>query len=97
MTASGFHTDVSAAGFSNLQGQIADAEQFVERNRGELARLVGFQGVESVSMDFGIEERDVAFQRERFPPNLLLMLGSLGICLEFTLYPSQRSTVSESA
>jgi hypothetical protein len=89
MTGSGFHTDVSAADFSNLQGQIADAVQFVKQNQDELARLVGFPGVENVSVDFGIEERDVAAQSERFPPNLLTMLGSLGICLEFTLYPCQ--------
>ena len=85
MTASGFHADVSAADFSNLQGQIADAVEFVEQNQSELARLVGFPGVEKVSVDFGIEERDVAAQSERFPPNLLIMLGRLGICLEFTL------------
>jgi len=89
MSASGFHTDISAADFSNLQGQIADAVQFVEQNQDELARLVGFPGVEKVSVDFGIEERNVPAQSERFPPNLLRMLGSLGICLEFTLYPSQ--------
>jgi hypothetical protein len=89
MTASGFHTDVSVADFSNLQSQIADAVRFVEQNRGELARLVGFPGVEDVSVDFGIEERDVAAQSERFPPDLLKTLGSLGICLEFTLYPRQ--------
>jgi hypothetical protein len=90
MTVSGFHADVSAADFSDLQKQIADAVQFVERNQSELARLVSFPGVEDVSMDFGIEERDVAAQSERFPPNLLRMLGSLGIHLEFTLYPCQK-------
>jgi hypothetical protein len=95
MTASGFHADVSAADFSNLQGQIADAVEFVEQNQGELARLVGFPGVEKVSVDFGIEERDVAAQSERFPPNLLIMLGNLGICLEFTLYPCQVRAESE--
>lgn len=87
---SGFHADVSAADFSNLQGQISDAVQFVEQNRNELARLAGFPGVEHLSIDFGIEERDIAAQSERFPPNLLQMIGSLGIWLEFTLYPGGR-------
>ncbi len=86
MNASGFH----AGGFSNLQGQIADAVQFVEQNQDELSRLVRFPGVENVSVDFGIEERNVAAQSERFPPNLLRMLGSLGIFLEFNLYPCQK-------
>jgi hypothetical protein len=97
MTASGFHADVSMADFSNLQGQIADAVQFVEHYQDELARLVGFPGVDHVSVDFGIEERDVAAQSERFPPNLLRKLGSLGICLEFTLYPCQAKVESENA
>jgi hypothetical protein len=67
--------------------QIADAVRFVEQNQAELARLVAFPGVESVSLDFGIEERDMAAQSERFPPNLLRVVGNLGIWLEFTLYP----------
>jgi len=90
-TVSGFHVDVSAADFSDLQGQIAHAIQFVEDNRDELARLVGFPGVEDVCADFGIEERDVPAQKERFPPNLLVALGGLGISLDFTLYPRQES------
>jgi hypothetical protein len=80
--------------FSKPQDQIADAVQFVEQNRNELARLVGFPGVEYVSVDFGIEERDVAVQREKFPPNLLATFGGLGICLEFTLYPCRKPTNS---
>lgn len=92
MIASGFHTNVSAADFSNLQDQIADAVQFVEQNQGELARLVGFPGVENVSVDFGVEERDVVAQSERFPPNLLRMLGNLGISLEITLYPCNENS-----
>lgn len=86
MTDSGFHADISAADFSNLRVQIADAVKFVEQNQDELARLVGVPGVERVSVDLGIEERDVAAQKERFPPNLLRLLGSLGIGLECTLY-----------
>ena len=76
MTVSGFHADISAADFSNLQGQIADGLQFVEQNHDELVRLVNFPGVECVSVDFGIEERDVPAQSERFAPNLLRMLGN---------------------
>ena len=67
--------------------QVADAVRFVEQNQAELARLVAFPGVEKVSLDFGIEERDMAAQSERFPANLLRVMGNLGIWLEFTLYP----------
>jgi hypothetical protein len=86
---SGFYAAASDADFSNLQGQIADAVRFLEKNRSELARLVGFPEVERVSLDFGIEEREMAAQSERFPANLLSVLGSLGIGLMFTWYPEQ--------
>lgn len=86
--ASGFYAVASEADFSKLQGQIADAVQFLEQNQGELARLVAFPRVDRVSLDFGIEERDVAAQKECFPPNLLGLAGNLGVWLEFTLYPN---------
>ena len=87
---SGFHAVASEADFSNLQAQIADALHFLEQNQDELLRLVAFRGVERVTLDFGIEEREIAAQSERFPPNLLRILGNLGIFLEFTLYPYQK-------
>ena len=89
-SASGFHAVASEADFSQLQGQIGDAVYFLEQNQAELARLVAFPGVEKVSLDFGIEERDVAAQSDCFPPNLLRIAGNLGIWLEFTLYPYQK-------
>jgi hypothetical protein len=86
--ASGFHVSVSEADFSQLKGQVKDAVQFLEKNQMELTRLVAFPGVEKVSLDFGIEERDMAAQSESFPPELLRVAGGLGIWLSFTLYPS---------
>jgi hypothetical protein len=94
LNASGFHVVASEAGFFNLQIQITDAVHFLELNQGELDRVVAFPGVEKVSLDFGIEERNVAVQSEHFPPNLLSILGSLGIWLEFTLYPCEEPDAS---
>jgi len=42
-------------------------------------------------LDFGIEEREVPAQREAFPPELLFLLGQLGVSLAFTLYPLQNA------
>jgi hypothetical protein len=50
-----------------IVGGTAGAENFVI-----LRELVA---KEKVSLDFGIEERDMAAQRERFPPNLLRIVG----------------------
>jgi hypothetical protein len=93
---SGFHVAVSDANFSQLQVQIEDAIRFLERNQNELARLAASPGIEKLSLDFGIEERSVAAQTERFPPNLLRAVGALGIWLEFTLYPRHDSSVAGS-
>ncbi len=97
LTESGFHAVASEADFSDHQTQIADAAHFLEQNHDDLARLVNFPGVENVSLDFGIEEREVAAQSERFPPNLLCMLGDLGIWLKFTLYPPRDTNVASQA
>lgn|SRR5690348_6818028 len=88
---SGLHIVVSEADFSMLQAQVADAIEFLEQNRTELSHLKAFPGIEEMTLDFGIEEREVAAQRERFPPKLLGLLGELGIWLAFTLYPAQEA------
>lgn len=93
---SGFNAIASEADFSNLQGQVADAVRFVEQNQHELTRLVAFPGVERVSLDFVIEERDVAAQSECFPPNLLRMVGNLGIWLDLTLFPCPEPQAEDS-
>jgi len=90
--ASGFYAVASEADFSRLQVQIEEAVQFLEHNQSELLRLVAFPGVDRVSLDFGIEERDVPAQKERFPPKLLRLAGDLGVWLEFTLYPQDQES-----
>ena len=84
---SGFNVSVSDADFSELRKQIADAIVFLrDNNNEEISRIREFPGVQ-VTLDVGIEERDVAAQTETFPAELLLLLGQLGISLTFTLYP----------
>jgi len=86
---SGFNLNVSDAEFSELHRQIHDAILFLRSNEKELVRLRDFPGVEGMCLDFGIEERDVPAQSEAFPPELLFLLGQMGISLAFTLYPTQ--------
>lgn len=95
LNGSGFHVVTSEAEFSMLPAQVTDAIRFLQRNRSELSRLNAFPGVERISLDFGIEERDIAAQSESFPPELLRLIGDLGIWLEFTLYPVHEGVASE--
>ncbi len=79
---SGFLTaEVSAAGFDNLELQIADAIAYLERNGASLASL----SLES-SIDFGIAKRPVSGQFETFPAALLKLIGELGIDLVVSIY-----------
>ena len=53
----------------------------------ELARLRQEPGVEGMTLDFGIEWRDVAAQFDHLPPTLVRLAGALGLGLEISHYP----------
>jgi hypothetical protein len=80
------HILVSPASFTNSKRQIRDALKFLEVHKRELARLTRVLGVESITLDFGIADRNLAAQFEYFPPDLLLAAGKLGIGIEVSLY-----------
>ncbi len=90
-TTSGFNVSISEAGWDDLAGQVVDAQAFLARYRGELQRLRTYPGVDGVELDFPLELRigseDVVVQSDRFPPELLLAAGELGIAIAFTIYP----------
>ena len=86
---SGMNVSVSVREFSDLRGQIDDAVEFCSENDRELRRLRNFPGLEKMDLDFPIEDRDVVFQSDAFPPELLLLLGGLGIGLIVSRYPLQ--------
>jgi hypothetical protein len=83
-TASGFNLGVSQAGFDDVPSQVSDATRFLGLYEEELRRLTGFEGVEEVCLDFGVERRDVAAQRDVFPADLLWRAGALDIDLVVT-------------
>ena len=77
---------VSRAEFHRLDRQIKDARAFVKRHSREIRRIGRLRGVEHLVLDFGIARRDVAGQFDRFPAELLLACGKLGIGLEVSWY-----------
>jgi hypothetical protein len=84
---SGINVSVSEREFSDLAGQVEDAVRFLKQNARELTRLRDFQGVEWIALDFPVRDRDVAVQRDTFPPELMSLLGSLRISLAISRYP----------
>lgn len=91
----GFRVELSRASWSELAAQAKDAETFLEAHRSELLRLRDYPGVEDVRLDFAVESTlgpRVTAQFVYLPPKLLAAAGSLGIGVEVSLYPAQRSS-----
>ncbi len=88
-TTSGFNVGVSKAEFDDLKAQIIDVIIFLKKEKNELKRLVKFANVENVSIDFAISTplKDIVIWTHSFPLELLKLLGSIGIELDFTIYP----------
>jgi len=84
----GMSVHVSQREFSDLRGQIEDAVKFLEDNDQELKRLRDFPGLERMDLDFPVEDRDVVFQSDAFPPRLLSLLGALRIGLVVSRHPA---------
>jgi hypothetical protein len=85
-TTSGVNVHVSNGDFNDLKRQVRDAVRFLSRHRGALRRLKRIPGVEDLTLDFGVADRDVAAQFDYFPPELIAAAGSLGIGIEVSRY-----------
>ena len=88
---------VSTREFSDLRSQIQDAIKFLLENDQELKRLRDFPGLERMEMDFPVEDRDVVFQSDGFPPNLLSLLGGLAIGLVISRHPAYWGTEEQTS
>jgi hypothetical protein len=86
---SGFNVSLSNAEFDDLRSQINDAISFLRKENDELKRLLAFPNIESASVDFAISTptEDIIIWTRSFPAELLNLLGSLGMELDFTVYP----------
>jgi hypothetical protein len=88
ITESSVSFEVSDADFSELTIQFGDAQLWLAQNRDEVARLVQFPGVDGVSIDFGAEIRPPGWSSFMFPPALTSLVGTLGVQLEISVYPT---------
>ncbi len=85
--ASGFKVDVGPPAGDAIAAQIRDATAFVEAHRDELARLAGWPGVESVTLDFGWSfSGDHPAQFAHLPPEFLAACGALRVGIEVSVY-----------
>lgn len=91
-TLSGLAIQTSSADFHELSVQIKDTITFLQSNKLKLQHIRATKEVQHATLDFAIELRidhkKVVFQFERFPADLLLLAGELGIDLEVSIYPT---------
>lgn len=85
---SGVHVSASNADFGEFPRQVAEATAFLRAEAGQVRRLCEWPGVEDVTLDFGLERRDVAVQCDFLPPELVRLAGSLGLGVELSQYPA---------
>jgi len=88
----GMSVSVSTRDSSDLRGQIDDATKFLTENNQELKRLRDFPGLERMEMEFPVEDRDVVFQSDAFPPELLSLLGAMCMGLVVSRHPAYWGT-----
>ena len=84
---SGVHVVASNADFDEFPRQVAEATAFLRSEHEQLKRLTSWPGVDGVVLDFGIERRDVVVQCDVLPPDLLRVVGELGLAIELSQYP----------
>jgi hypothetical protein len=88
---SGLNVVVSQKDDDDLAGQVKDALRFLARNGATVRALARRKGVETASLDFGVERRaDALVQVDVFPAALALGAGKLGLSLQISHYPAER-------
>jgi hypothetical protein len=90
-SSSGFTVGVSEASGDDLAQQIQDAIEFLRKHKEEVARLMKFEGLEGVDLDFGVNRKNGFLQSSRLPPALLTLAGALGVGVEVSIYGEDES------
>ncbi len=90
-TTSGFTVVVSEASGDDLARQTQDAIEFLRRCKEEVGRLMRFDGLEGIDLDFGVNRTNGFVQSSRLPPELLTLAGALSIGVEVSIYGEDES------
>ena len=85
------HFLVSEADFDDFKSQIKDAISFLQSHRADVSLMMGKPDVNGV-LDFAIEWRDVAFQFDTFPAEIVREAGNFGLSLELSHYPASEGS-----
>ena len=84
---SGAHYCVSEAEFNKFEKQKQDVIKYLNENEEKIKAIQKLSGVESLLLDFGIEQRDVFVQSDFSLPELVSLAGKLGLGIGLSQYP----------
>ena len=84
---SGITVDVSSE--DEFSAQVRDAVTFLETNRAELLRLKQIAGLEEMSLDFGVNERNSFLQSYFFPLKIIHLASEFELELEVSIYATE--------
>ena len=88
---SGFNLGVSNASWNNLQKQIKETLRFLKKYKNEVMRLRQYPGVESLELDFPINNRmdrkRVYSQCDYLTKELIHKAGQFPLSIEISRYP----------
>jgi len=71
----------------NLNYKKKDVINYLIQNKNKIIKIQQLAGLDSLYLDFGIEQRDVAMQCDSFPPKLIKLAGELNLGIEISQYP----------
>jgi len=87
LTKSGVFFVASDADMDNFKLQQEETFKFLEKNILQIVKITEFLGVEEVTIDFGVELRDVAIHCDYLTPKFLGIVAKAGIGIEISHYP----------
>ncbi len=92
---SGINIELGYSGFSELEKQITEAILFCKSHREALNELVSSKGVDGAVADFGAEIHPPGWCSFYFDPEILIVLGDIGITLGLSVYPTDDEDETE--
>ena len=83
-TASGFNVVITEN--DEPKEQVNRALAFLREHRDELLRLMRYEGVEAVTLEFSCPQKDFVARNAHLPAELLNAAGALGIDIDVSFY-----------
>jgi hypothetical protein len=84
---SGCSITISDADFAEFEQQVADAMECLTNDRDLFESIRYFDGVDSLTLDFGVQRNRGWARFWHLSENLVRVAGELGVAIEISCYP----------